>query len=55
MLYKARFTGRLIGAIGIFYACVDKVEADDEEQARLKLYEKWEHIQNLVLTEIKRP
>ena len=42
MKYIAHFTGRLNGAIGIIYPMTEKVEAPDEEQARLELYKKYE-------------
>lgn len=51
--YRVNFKGRQVGAIGIFYAIADTVQGEDEEQARLKLYEKYEHISGLKLTEIK--
>lgn len=37
--YTARFHGRTKGAIGIFYGCTVKVEADSLEQAQVKLYD----------------
>ena len=49
MIYKARFTGRQLGAIGIFHKCSDIVEAENEEAARLKLYDKWDSITDLKL------
>lgn len=52
--YKATFTGRKINAIGIFYKITDTVEAENEEQARLKLFEKYEHIQSLKLNQINK-
>jgi hypothetical protein len=48
--YFATFHGRAKGAIGRFYTCSDTVEAEDAEAARLKLYDKWEHIDGLRLT-----
>lgn len=51
--YKAKFTGRTVGAIGIFYPIETTVKAENEKQAELKLYDEYEHIQHLVLTEIR--
>jgi translation initiation factor IF-3 len=51
-IYKVKFTGRRIGAIGIFYRFSLKVKAENEEQATLKLYEKYEHIQQLEFKEV---
>lgn len=42
--YKVEFNGREAGAIGITYKIVVVVQAEDEKQALLKLYEKYEHI-----------
>jgi len=36
MLWQVSFNGRKAGAIGITYPITDTVEADSEEQARLK-------------------
>jgi hypothetical protein len=49
--YQAKFTGREVGAIGIFYKITATVEAENAEAARLKLYEKYEHLMDLTLTE----
>ena len=49
--YTAKFTGRKVGAIGIFYPITTTVQAENEEAARLKLYDKYEHIMGLKLTE----
>jgi hypothetical protein len=53
MKYKAIFTGRTKNAIGIFYQITDTVEGKNEEEARLNLYNKYEHIHQLTLKEIK--
>lgn len=52
MKFYATFNARNIGAIGITYPNTYTVEADTPEAARLALYEKWEHISHLKLTEI---
>lgn len=36
--------GRQRGAIGCFHSFSDQVEAESIEDARLKLYDRWEHI-----------
>lgn len=51
--YKATFTGREVNAIGIFYKIETITEGNTEDEARLKLYEKYEHIQELKLIEIE--
>lgn len=51
--YTARFTGRLSGAIGCFHSCTVEIEAENEEAARLKLYDTHDHIQGLRLEEQK--
>ena len=48
--YKATFIGRLKSAIGITYKITDKVKAENEKEANLKLYDKYEHISNLKIS-----
>jgi hypothetical protein len=52
MTYRAQFTGRLAGAIGIFHPITTTVEGDDPAAARLALYDRFEHITGLTLTPI---
>jgi hypothetical protein len=49
MQYKATFTGREVGAIGKFYPITAVAKGKNEEEARLNLYEKWDHITGLKL------
>lgn len=42
--YRITFTGRQLGAIGIFSPFVERVEATTPEEALAKLYDKYEHI-----------
>jgi hypothetical protein len=51
--YRIHFMGRHIGAIGIFQEFTETVQAENDEAARLKLYDKYEHIRviSCVLTE----
>jgi hypothetical protein len=42
--YRVSFIGRTAGAIGITYPIVAEVEAASEEEARLKLYDRYEWI-----------
>lgn len=51
--YKATFTGREAGAIGICYKITDTVKAVNQYVAREELSEKYEHITELELKEIK--
>jgi hypothetical protein len=53
MMYKAAFTGRTVGAIGIFYPITATVEAKDKQAAETKLYDRYEHIQQLTLTRVR--
>ena len=49
MRYGAAFIGRRVGAIGVCYHITTSVCGDSEEQARLALYERFEHVHRLVL------
>jgi hypothetical protein len=49
MRYKATFTGRKVGAIGVFYPITAYLNGTDEESARLALYDNYEHISRLQL------
>ena len=44
--YRVIFTGRKVGAIGIFYSVTLDVEADSPESGLLACYETHEHIHN---------
>ncbi len=48
--YIASFFGREVGAIGATYIVSTVVSAGNEYQARLALYDRFEHIQALTLT-----
>jgi hypothetical protein len=47
--YKASFFGRPLGSVGFARQRRAEVKAPNEEEARLKLYEKHEHIHALRL------
>lgn len=51
--YKATFVGRRVLAIGITHRVETEVNGIDPEDARLNLYDRYEHISNLELTEVK--
>jgi len=51
MLYTAQFQGRTRGAIGVNYNISTKVEGENTSQARLNLYDRFDHIHNLTLKE----
>lgn len=53
MKYLATFTGRLVGAIGIFYGHSVEVEGETEEAARLALYDTHDHITGLSLEPLR--
>ncbi len=48
-LYRASFTGRECGAIGITYNITMYVIGNNEEEARQNLYTKYEHLRNVSL------
>ena len=52
--YIAKFTGREVNAIGIFYAITTTVDAENEKEAALRLYDRYDHIMWLRLTETGR-
>ena len=56
IMYKftIEFHGRTLGAIGIFYTIRDSVEAETKEKAILKLYDKYEHIQQTKFISIEK-
>ena len=53
MKYNCTFIGRKINAIGITYEINDTVEADSIGQARIKLYDNYEHISQFIAIPIK--
>jgi hypothetical protein len=53
--YTARFYGRLKGALGVSYWIETQVEVDAIETARIKLYDRYEHISHLTLTDESVP
>ena len=53
MKFNISFTGRKNGAIGIFYKINETVSARNEQEAILKLYNKYEHIKVLKIEVIK--
>jgi len=50
--YRVTFKGREVGAIGIFYQITAIVQGNDEKEALLNLYEKYDHISFPVFTEV---
>ena len=54
MLYKADFFGRKLGAIGSFYAITTETHGANEEEAKLSLYDRYEHVLKLKLTPIEQ-
>lgn len=50
MTFFASFIGRNVGAIGTFYRINTTVEASSSEEARLRLYDRFEHLTDLKLT-----
>ena len=49
MIWCAKFNGRTINAIGIFYPITTMAYGETEEAARLNLYERYDHIMFLKL------
>ena len=52
--FTIEFYGRIKGSIGIFYTIRDSVEAETKEEAILKLYDKYEHIQQTKFVSIEK-
>ena len=50
--YSAIFYGKARGAIGIFVRYNTVVQGTDPENAKLNLYERYDHIHRLTLEEI---
>lgn len=50
MIFQATFHGRVKGAIGISHVITTTVKGENEEAARLALYEGYEHVLQLKLT-----
>ena len=50
--YNMTFKAREVGAIGVVSNQFEYVEAEDEHEARMKLYEKYEHIEKLTIEEL---
>jgi len=53
--YEIKFYGRPNGSIGIKRPCKITVLADDEAEARMKIYDTHEHVAGALVTEIKGP
>lgn len=54
--FKVKFTGREVGAIGVFSHFELIIEAPDEDAARLKIYDTHEHLHfGVAIEEIKQP
>ena len=51
--YEIHFNGREVNAIGITYPITQTVEAENEEKAILKIYDKFDHIHVIRITEKK--
>ena len=52
-VYYAQFQGRKKGSIGQMYQVEATVTAGNESVARLKLYDDYEHVGHLEITELK--
>ena len=55
MEYKATFRGREKDAIGIFYQIDTTVQGNDDEGARLNLYDRFDHVTGLKLERVYPP
>ena len=49
--YKFECYGRAKNAIGVFHGFTAERQAETEEQARIALYDQWEHIRVVSVTE----
>lgn len=52
--YEARFRGRQVGAIGIFYDIKTLVSAENEEQAERKIADSFERVSPIEFTELNK-
>lgn len=52
MKYKFRFSGRLIGSIGKTKVFVCVVTGESQEDAMMKLYERYDHITVISVKEV---
>jgi len=52
--FTIEFHGRTKNAIGIFYTIRDSVEAETKGEAILKLFDKYEHIQQVKFISIEK-
>jgi hypothetical protein len=50
-MWNAKFTGRLSGSQGVDYEQEALVSTSDYDKARLELYEKYEHIRIITITD----
>ena len=50
--YRATFTGRKVNATGITYKIETTVRATSKDKARIRLYDRFEHISSLTLEDI---
>lgn len=50
--WLASFIGRTVGALGGSHRIVTRVNADTESLARIALYERYEHIESLILQKV---
>jgi len=51
--YLVKFKGRKLNAIGKFYNISETIEASNETNLKVKIYDNYEHITNLTIKEIK--
>lgn len=51
-IFAAKFTGRQIGAIGIFYPITAYCNGETADAAHLDLYNRYDHISRLTLTPV---
>lgn len=49
MKYRVTFTGRKVGAIGIFQAFTVEVEANNAKDALMKVYDTHEHVRSAII------
>jgi len=52
--FRVEFTGRVLGAIGIFCRYYETVTAADKEKAVLALYDRFEHIRVIKIEEVNQ-
>ena len=50
--FLANFVGKRVGAIGVSYSVTENFSGENQEEAHLSIYDKYEHLQFLQMAEV---